>query len=280
MQKILVLFFFVALSCDTGHLKVIMDIPITLREVSGLAIDKKNNLLWMINDGGNKSMLYGLDERGTIIRKIKIKAKNRDWEDLAMDPSGNIYIGNFGNNDNDSEGLSILKISKDSLNAEEKIKVDKIKFVYPEQKKFPPKKKKRHFDCEAFFFYRDSLYLFTKSRNPKDKGKTNLYQLPAKSGNYRARYLSSFNTCADNGCWVTSADINKKGDRMVLLTEDATYLFSDFKGNAFFNGTNKRLPFNHRSQKESISFKNDSTVYIADEYRGVDGGNLYTFKLN
>ena len=280
MAKILILFFFITLSCDTGHLKVIMDIPMELKEVSGLAIDEKNAVLWMINDSGNKPILYGLNTEGQIIRDIRIKAKNRDWEDLTMDPFGTIYIGNFGNNDNDSKGLSILKVSKDELLTSDNIKVDRINFVYPEQKEFPPKKKKRHFDCEAFFFYKDSLYLFTKSRNPEDKGKTHLYQLPASSGNYKATYLSSFTTCSNDGCWVTSADINTKGDLMVLLTEGAAYLFSDFKDNAFFDGNVKRFPFNHRSQKESVCFKNDSTLYIADEYRGVDGGNLYEFHLN
>ncbi len=83
------------LGCDTGKLKVVMDLPIALNEVSGLETDVENNLFWMVNDSGNKSILYGLNAAGNIVKSIKIKAKNRDWEDLAMDPDGNIYIGNL-----------------------------------------------------------------------------------------------------------------------------------------------------------------------------------------
>ena len=98
------------LGCDTGKLKVVMDLPIALNEVSGLETDINNDLFWMVNDSGNKPILYGLNTVGNIVKSIKIKAKNRDWEDLTIDPDGNIYIGNFGNNDNDSNNLSILKI--------------------------------------------------------------------------------------------------------------------------------------------------------------------------
>ncbi|WP_353779079.1 SdiA-regulated domain-containing protein [Winogradskyella sp. 3972H.M.0a.05] len=280
MTRYVLLLFVLITGCDTGNLKVIMDIPMELNEVSGLAYDEERQLFWMINDSGNKPILYGLDEHGSILKTIKIKAKNRDWEDLTMDTIGNVYIGNFGNNDNDSKGLSILKVSKDSIDANlESIKPEKISFSYPEQKKFPPKKSKRHFDCESFFFYRDSLYLFTKSRAPKERGKTNLYRLPTTAGEYKAEYLSTFNTCEDSGCWVTSADINNNGNKMVLLTENNSYIFTDFKNTKFFEGTYKKFDFDYSSQKESVVFKNDSTLYIADEYLGVEGGNLYEFQL-
>lgn len=97
----------------------------------------------MVNDSGNKSVLYGLDGEGSIKRSIKINAKNRDWEDLTIDPEGNIYIGNFGNNENDSKQLSIYKIHADSITSNQKsITPEIISFSYSEQKKFPPKRKK------------------------------------------------------------------------------------------------------------------------------------------
>lgn len=268
-------------ACDTGNLKVIIDLPIALNEVSGVETSPKNKLIWMVNDSGNSSTLYGLDLKGNIKRSIKVKAKNRDWEDLTTDPDGNIYIGNFGNNDNDSEGLSVYKISADSI-AKNKTSItpEIIKFKYPEQKKFPPKRKERHFDCEAFFFFNNNLYLFTKSRNHKDYGKTNLYKLPTTAGNYKAKLLDTFNTCKDSECWVTSADINEKGNKLALLTENSVYVFSKLKAESFFESEYKRYTFTYNSQKESVAFKNDSTLYIADEYLGVDGGNLYEFKID
>ena len=281
MRKYFFILCLLILSCETGDLKVIMDLPIDLNEVSGLETDAKKNLFWMVNDSGNKPILYCLNTAGEIIKAIKIKAKNRDWEDLTTDPKGNIYIGNFGNNDNNSEQLSILKITaKDLSKNKASIKPKIISFTYPEQKKFPPKKSKRHFDCEAFFFYNDSLYLFTKSRAHKNPGKTNLYRLPTTKGNYKAKYIDTFNTCDQSECWVTSADINAKGNKLALLTENSVLVFSKLKGNKFFTSDYKRYEFEYASQKESVAFKNDSTLYIADEYLGVKGGNLYEYRID
>ena len=280
MRKLFLIFIILTYSCDTGDLKVVMDLPLALTEVSGIETDKNSNLIWMVNDSGNAPVLYGLDLNGNIIKVLNINAKNRDWEDLTTDDKGNIYIGNFGNNDNDSKGLSILKISKDLLYSEaEKITPEVIWFSYPEQEKFPPKKKDRHFDCEAFFYLNNALYLFTKSRSPKEEGKTNLYQLPTKKGTYKAKRLDTFNTCNKSECWVTSADINDNGTKMALLTENSVFVFSDIKGANFFNSKHKRYTFEYNSQKESVAFKNDSTLYIADEYLGTQGGNLYEFKI-
>ncbi|WP_347924097.1 hypothetical protein [Pontimicrobium sp. SW4] len=261
-------------------MKVITDLPRSLNEASGLEKTTHSDLLWMINDGGNKPVLYGLDTLGTIKKHIKINAKNRDWEDLAADDTGNIYIGNFGNNSNDSKNLSVLIINNKDLDTAKTITPKKISFTYPEQKKFPPKNKKRHFDCESFFYFNDSLYLFTKSRSSSNKGRTNLYQIPTKPGKYEAKYISSFSTCNDSGCWVTSADINDKKDQIVLLTEHSVFIFSNFKGNDFLNGDVKHIDFKHRSQKESVIFKNDSTLLITDEYLGVSGGNLYQLDIH
>lgn len=281
MRKLFLILTILTFSCDTGDLKVIMDLPMTLAEVSGIETDAKNGLIWMVNDSGNKPILYGLDLNGAIKKALKINAKNRDWEDLTSDTNGNIYIGNFGNNDNDSKGLSILKISAASLLSDsKKIKPEVITFSYPEQEKFPPKKKNRHFDCEAFFYFNDALYLFTKSRSPKEEGKTNLYKLPPKKGNYKAELLGTFNTCNKSECWVTSADINDEGNKMALLTENSVFIFSDFKDSKFFDAPYKRYKFEYNSQKESVLFKNDSTLYIADEYLGSSGGNLYEFKID
>ncbi len=278
-----ILFLLVILSCksqtDSG-LTIISDLPLTLKEASGIEKTQDSEILWMINDGGNKPILYGVNNKGDIIKQIKVKAKNRDWEDVTTDEKGNLYIGNFGNNDNDSKNLSILKIAKNDLDSKEEVTPKIISFSYPDQKKFPPKKNKRHFDCEAFIAYNDSLYLFTKSRSPKDHGKTNLYSLPTKKGDYKAKYLNSFSTCEEKGCWVTSADINKSKNKLVLLTEKGVLVFSKFKNTFFFKSEVKQYKFNSTTQKESICFKNDSTLYITDEYQGISGGNLYELKID
>jgi sugar lactone lactonase YvrE len=40
---------------------------------------------------------------------------NIDWEDITKDKDGNLYVGDFGNNDNERKDLCIYKIDKKSL---------------------------------------------------------------------------------------------------------------------------------------------------------------------
>lgn len=280
MKKLAALFYITLLACDTGNLNVVTNLPRSLHEASGIEKLNDSELLWMINDSGNKSILYGIDTFGVVKKQVNIKAKNNDWEDLTKDKSGNLYIGDFGNNANKRKNLVILKVRHDSINSSKKIKVDKITFYYPEQIEFPPKNNEMYFDCESFFHYNDSLFLFTKSRTKTNFGKTNLYKIPAKEGHHKAEYISSFSTCNDHGCWVTSADINEKEDKIAILTEHSVWIHSDFKSSDFFSGSHIQYPFEHQSQKESVLFKNDSTLYITDERNGPKGGNLYELKIN
>jgi len=281
MNKFLLLIILLSSSCITGNLIIIADLPKILDEASGIETTSDSNLIWMLNDGGNDAKLFGVSKKGKIKASYKIDAKNNDWEDLTTDKKGNIYIGDFGNNTNKRKNLAILKVNANSLTDTDtdKINVKRISFKYPNQEKFPPKKKKMHFDCEAFFHFNDSLYLFTKSRVKDDFGKTNLYKIPAKKGNHIAEYISSFSTCLEMDCWITSADISDDGKKVVLLNSKSVWLFTNFKGSNFFSGTATEIPLNHNSQKESICFKDSNTLYITDEKAHGIKGNLYKFKL-
>jgi len=155
-----------------------------LDEASGIEIDK-NGLLWAINDQGNSNDVFCFDSDGILLKKIKIDDSiNIDWEDLTLDQKDNLFIGNFGNNENDRKDLSIYKIKGFSSTDKNYVKSKKIEFSFQNQKKFPPKKAKMHFDVEAFFAYKDSLYLFSKDRSTPFEGITNLYKLPTKKGEY------------------------------------------------------------------------------------------------
>ncbi|WP_233783181.1 hypothetical protein [Flavivirga eckloniae] len=280
MNKFLLLAILLTVSCNQDSTHVIADLPKVLNEASGIDTTTKSDVIWMLNDSGNSSKIYGLNRNGIIEKELKIDAKNHDWEDLSSDNEGNLYIGDFGNNTNKRKNLVILKVSAEALKGSDKAAVERISFKYSNQEKFPPKKKKMHFDCEAFFHYNDSLYLFTKSRVKNDFGKTHLYKIPAKKGNHVAELISTFSSCNTSNCWVTSADISDDGKQMVLLTQKSFFVFINFTSNDFFNGTFKQYDFKYESQKESICFKDKNTVYITDEKAHGDGGNLYEFKLD
>jgi hypothetical protein len=281
MQKIVILFgFLLFLSCQNfGQLNLIADLPKDLKEVSGTEIVPKSDLIWMVNDSGNKSILFGLNYRGEIIKEIAIRAKNHDWEDLTSDEKGTIYIGDFGNNSNKRKNLSIIIVEPNELD-EKKAEIDEIEFKYPDQYEFPPKNKNKYFDTEAFFYFKNSLYLLTKSRVEGRYGKTTLYKIPAKKGKYTAEIVDEFESCNDRGCWITSADISPNGKKVVLLSQKNVLIFSDFIGDKFLSGNVNTIHLRYRSQKESITFRDNNTLLITDERSRDTGGNLYELKID
>ncbi|QMU66757.1 MAG: hypothetical protein GKR88_16220 [Flavobacteriaceae bacterium] len=262
--------------------------PKVLKEVSGIQYSEKENAFWMLNDSGNSPLLYLVSEEGKILKELTMNAKNTDWEDITQDSQRNIYIGDFGNNSNERKDLTILKINHSDLYGNQKINVTKTQFYYPEQKKFPPKKKKRYYDAEAFFEWNGFFYIFTKSRVKGEMGRTFLYKVLNSGdtiansvyGKVKAQLISNFTTCSERDCQITGADISKEGKKVVLLNHKSVWIFSNFKGDDFFSGNAKEYLFEHSSQKESVTFKNDTIIRIADERFKNEGGKLYGFIID
>ena len=269
------------LSCTNfGKLKLISDLSKTLEEVSGTEVVLNSKLVWMLNDGGNKSKIYGVSKKGKIVKVLKVNAKNNDWEDLTSDKEGNLYIGDFGNNESRRKNLAILKVNLKDLSSSKKVEVEKIRFYYPNQTNFPPKTKQLFFDAESFFYHKNSFYIFTKSRVKSNFGKTGLYRIPATKGNHKAEFISDFNSCEGMNCWITSADISNDGKKVALLSPSCVFIFSKYKKDDFFSGRLTRIPFNYNSQKEGITFKDNNTLLITDEKAHGVGGGFYELKIN
>src|SRR5690606_13566954 len=119
---------------------------------------------WVIQDSGKPDEIHLVDSTAQLIKSLKVAdAKNRDWEELAMDPQGNLYIGDFGNNANKRKDLVIYKVPAAELEKEGP-RAEKIEFNYPQQKDFPPQKDSLYYDTEGFFHQGEQLYIFTKNR--------------------------------------------------------------------------------------------------------------------
>ncbi|WP_298416923.1 hypothetical protein [uncultured Kordia sp.] len=280
LRYLTILFFFTNCTVNYGQLSYVKKLSSDLKEVSGVEHFPNSELLWMINDSGNDPKVFALNTKGKIQSTLYIDGKNRDWEDLTTDNKGNLYVGDFGNNANDRKNLKVYVFSVNNLDHKKNIEPKVIKFSFPNQKKFPPKKKNRYFDVESFFHYNGYLYLFTKSRVKKNYGITDVYKIPATAGKHKARLVTTFHTCDEMSCWVTSADISPDGKKVVLLSHSAIWQFTDFKGDNFMNGKMKKFDLGHESQKEGVCFRDNNSVYITDEKSHGSGGNLYVFTLD
>lgn len=223
-------------------------------ESSGFAWSDDGNL-WTHNDGGNANELYKINLKGDLLQTVVIpNTKNTDWEDLTKDKSGNIYIGDFGNNNNKRRNLRVFRVNEKDFT-----KVDTIQFKYPDQTEFPPAKPARNFDCEAFFWHSDNLYLFTKDRGRQELVK--VYRVPAKPGKYAAVLIDSLQI----NTMITAADVSPDGKRFALLGYGKVYLFNHEPGPNLFDGPKACIPVGESGQAEALVFKSENELIFSNE---------------
>jgi hypothetical protein len=265
--KRLIFIILITVSCQsTGQLKLEGSINNSIDEASAAEMIPNSELIWTIQDSGNDAELYGLNSNGKIIKDIAItNASNIDWEDLTSDKYGNLYIGDFGNNNEKRKIFRILKINNKDLN-NKSTKAEIIEFTLP--------KKQDSKDFEAFFLFDNSFYIISKETK-----KFIMLTVPNKVGRHEAVLYADFNLDGKDNK-ITSADISADGKTVVFLNHDKLWKLSEFTNADFFSGNIEDLKFEHNSQKEGVCFKNNTMVYITDERDGSEGGNIYSFKID
>lgn len=264
--KRLIFIIFITVSCQSlGKLKFIADIPNHLNEVSAVEVTNLSNLFWAIEDAGNANKIYGLNSKGQIIKEITItNASNIDWEDLTSDNYGNLYIGDFGNNNEKRQYFRILKLKHEDL-TKSAAEAEIIEFTLPDDQDSK--------DFESFFLFNSNFYIFSKETK-----KFRVLKIPNEIGKHVATLNSNFNLNGKNNK-ITSADISDDGKIIVLLNHEKLWKITNFNNDAFFTGDIIEIKFDHDSQKEGICFISPSEVIITDERNGATGGNVYSISI-
>ena len=231
-------------------------LPAALRETSGLARADSLGSLWVHGDGGTPARLTLVALPGTTRRVLDLAPlPNTDWEDLAQDPAGYVYIGNFGNNANQRQDLAIYRL-RPGLGP---FVIDTIAFRYSDQRAFPPPRSRRNFDCEAFFWHNDTLHLFSKDRSRQQW--TKHYTLPASPGRHVAVLRDSLRLNRP----VTAADISPDGRTVALLSYGGVFLIARQAGRLLFDGPKQFRALPTTGQAEALVFLTDSTFVLANE---------------
>ncbi|MDB4161683.1 hypothetical protein N9772_04890 [Bacteroidia bacterium] len=249
-----------------------------LRENSGMAY-YGGGVVYLVNDGGNGPKLFRFDtaQMGYTTFDI-LNGSNADWEDLTTDKFNNLYIGDFGNNDNERKNLRIYKSPDPETIFSNQIAVETIAFTYENQTNFPPADSELNFDCEAMVWHQDSLYIFTKNRTDPYDGWSYMYVLPDSPGSYVAKLRDSIQfTASDKRLgWITAADL--RGDSLLLLSSSKVNLGVGFGAKSLSEMIWESYDVGF-SQKEAVSFGAKSTdIFISDELN-VIGNNLYYLNI-
>lgn len=246
--------------CRAGSIRVHR-----LHELSGMAVSNVfPGVLWGINDSGNSPELFAMDGRGNPVNPFSIKparGRNRDWEDLASDGKGHLFIADTGNNRNCRRDLGLIIVDEKGIDRESQIAPSRyIPLDFPGQKEFPPPRKERNYDCEALCYIRGTLCFFTKNRGNK---MTDLYTLEEENAfSGPLIYRESFPVSG----LVTGADFHPSG-YLALLTYRELWIFDVSNEITLKNPVNRfSLDTLQAKQCESVLFTQEGLL-ISNEQR-------------
>jgi hypothetical protein len=235
---------------------------------------------WTINDSGGGPRIFAINASGETIkpeglkryRGIQVKgATNIDWEALALDDRGNLYIADFGNNSSLRRNLAIYLLSEPDPKLHTRVAVRrKIPFSYPEQHRFP--EPGRNFDAEALFWAGGHLYFLTKNWTDSQAALYRFDSLFVGTDN-KVSHLATLNF----GGMVTAADVSDDGSLLAVLTYHHVWLI-ELKGieGRLLLGRKYRLPI-LAGLCEGICFSGDRLL-ITNEQRDIFAVPLATLR--
>ncbi len=189
-------------------------------ESSGLVKSRRQeNVFWTLNDSGNSPRLFALSREGEILGVFTVSAvANRDWEAVAIDDAGQLYIGDIGNNASMRRDLTVLVVDEPTIGQSEPVRVKRrIPFRYPGQRQ-PPAGEFRNFDAESLFWTGGELYLLTKHR---EDTRTRLMRFDQSQDAARLVEVGVFDlgeAGIPRGGMATGADVTADGRHLAVLS--------------------------------------------------------------
>lgn len=187
-----------------------MDYP-AIRESSGLVASRRfDDVFWTHNDAHNPASLFAVREHGKLIREYSVPASsNIDWEDIAWDEEGNLYIfDNASLKDSQKRNFVYVFPEPDPFRDQEIKQVRRVVVKYPDGA----------YDCEAIFVWDGSLFLVTK---PWDGSLPRIYRYSDLGNDGTATYVGTVPVYT----MVTGADISDDGRRVALCSYVAVMIF-------------------------------------------------------
>jgi len=186
-----------------------------IKESSGVVASRWRSVYWTHNDGGGpkKQVLYAIDREGNTRASFPVIGVTlHDWEDIAIDSAGHLYIGDIGNNDSKRDALAVYEIEEPNPQAgAERISPKRVWKL-----KFPG----APFDCESLFVWKDHGYVISKVF---DNAHAQIFRFPLKETD-RPLTLELVATTEIESP-VTGADISVDGTLLGLVAKNGAYVF-------------------------------------------------------
>jgi len=187
-----------------------------IKESSGVVASRRyTNVFWTHNDGGGpkKQVLYAIDREGNTRAFFSvIDVTLHDWEDIAIDDAGHLFIGDTGNNDAKRDTLAVYEMDEPNPQAA----AGSISPKRAWNLRFP----QAPFDCESLFVWKDQGYVISKVF---DKARPQIFRFPLKETNEPLTLELVATTKIESP--VTGADISADGRLLGLVAKNGAYVF-------------------------------------------------------
>jgi hypothetical protein len=187
-----------------------------IKESSGVVASRRYaDVFWTHNDGGGPKtqVLYAIDREGNTRASFPVTGVTlHDWEDIAIDGAGHLYIADIGNNDSKRDTLAVYVIDEPNPQAG----AGPISLKRAWKLKFP----QAPFDCESLFVWKDYGYVVSKVF---DNAHAKIFRFPLKETNRPLTLELVATTKIESP--VTGADISADGTLLGLVAKNGAYVF-------------------------------------------------------
>jgi hypothetical protein len=187
-----------------------------IKESSGVVASRRYaDVFWTHNDGGGPKtqVLYAIDREGNTRASFPVTGVTlHDWEDIAIDGAGHLYIADIGNNDSKRDTLAVYVIDEPNPQAG----AGPISLKRAWKLKFP----EAPFDCESLFVWKDYGYVVSKVF---DNAHAQIFRFPLKETNRPLTLELVATTKIESP--VTGADISADGTLLGLVAKNGAYVF-------------------------------------------------------
>jgi hypothetical protein len=190
-------------------------------ESSGLAASRTHaGVLWTHNDSGNGPFLFAITRDGKLLGEYPVAVvRNTDWEAIAADDEGNLYIGDVGNNEGRRDRIAVYRVAEpDPSSLRGTTRGQPVRVSATWRLRYADKP----FDIESLFVHRGRGYVISKQLTGKKAGvyAFDLASPPPADGAI-LQHVCDLPVRSP----VTDAAISADGERLAVLTVTGPNLF-------------------------------------------------------
>lgn len=187
-----------------------------ITESSGVVASRRHpGVFWTHNDGNKPGsyMLFAMDRSGKSLGNFRVTGSTlHDWEDIAIDNDGHLYVGDIGNNDARRFTIAVHEINEPDLRTSGT--TVEIKRSWTLQFAKMP------FDCESLFVWDGFGYVISKVF---DDQKAEIYRFPL-TNSVKPITLEKVTELKIESP-VTGADISADGKLLGLVARSGAYVY-------------------------------------------------------